>query len=76
MTAAVPGRCRFCGCTEGARCNLRSFGEDSHCVWLSGTNRTVCTNPRCLVRNRYMQKQAASAAVRKYRDSLERWLMR
>lgn len=44
MADTMVGRCRICGCTELAACDL---GEDGPCGWFDGS-RTLCDNPDCV----------------------------
>jgi hypothetical protein len=40
----MPGKCRYCGCTESNACVLQ---DGDTCSWHDNT-RTVCTAPGCV----------------------------
>jgi hypothetical protein len=48
LNIAIPGRCRFCGCTDVTPCELVfPDGEVVPCCWIDG-EKTICSNRVCI----------------------------
>lgn len=45
--AAMPGRCRICGCTRITACDVATHYGSRACGWIDET-RTLCDAPKCL----------------------------
>ncbi len=66
MAYLMPGKCRYCGCTESNACVLQ---DGDTCSWHDNT-RTVCTAPGCVRqfiadsrRRRPMRRKKSTAEV-------------
>lgn len=60
MTAAQPGVCRYCKCTERGRCRLP---DGDPCGWFDPA-RTVCSAPACLTAHFAARDKAGLDAYR------------
>lgn len=56
MTHLLPGRCRYCSCTEDNACRL---ADNEPCAWWD-EERTVCSNPRCIRAELARTRQSAA----------------
>jgi hypothetical protein len=44
--SAIPGTCRYCGCTAENPCSVYPYTTDATCGWLD-KKRTVCNAQKC-----------------------------
>lgn len=68
-SAAQPGVCRHCECTETNACRLTN-GEP--CCWIDA-ERKVCSNPACIQAEGRRVREEKNAVTRKHGDRFVGW---